>query len=695
MVPKISVIIPVYNAEKYLKECLDSLLGQTFTEFEIICVDDGSIDRSLEILKKYAEQDSRIRVLTQQNKYAGAARNKGFEVAAGEYVFFLDADDFFAPELMERTWKRAKETDADVVMFEAIQLWGDHDAIYYEKYPTYIEYNKFPDKEVFSGDDIPDEIFTTTVAAPWTRIVRADFLRKNHIYFQEIHNENDLYYSIMMLALAERISYLKDRLVYYRRGHGNNIQSFLDKDPFCPIEALEQAYDDLNRLGIYEKYTKSFIKRSFRSLNLHMNRFKQDETLYEFCKELEKDHFKRMGLTEYGPEYYKKTTLYPRFSGIPNYLKAYEMIHRDFNVEPELLHKATCENPVVTVVIPVYNSEKYLEKCLDSVLSQPLGSVEIICIDDCSSDGSLDVLMNFAKKESRISVYSNRENMGVSYNRNIGIQNASGRYVVFLDSDDSLTEDVLGKLVAEADKEKLDVLYCSGIMEVSETLEDRKGYNNDNMYKRASVSPDVMPGVDLMTALQKNVEYFPSCLPALYNRKYLMDNKLSFLNGCLHEDNAFTFQCMIRAERVAVAPVYIYIRYLREDSIVTSPVAFDNVYGLFRSYLEIQKDISKADLDENQQWAANSISKAVLTQARKQGAELSDQELSAWRALPRGQQPLFVSLIMEPAQNEKKINNLTDKNKGLQKQLKDIRTSITYRIAKKITSIIRKVIPKK
>ena len=96
--PKVSVIIPVYNVEDYLRQCLDSVINQTLKDIEIICVDDGSTDKSLEILHEYEKKDSRITVLTQKNQYAGVARNVGMSVATGKYFVFLDSDDFFEPE---------------------------------------------------------------------------------------------------------------------------------------------------------------------------------------------------------------------------------------------------------------------------------------------------------------------------------------------------------------------------------------------------------------------------------------------------------------------------------------------------------------------------------------------------------------------------------------------------------------------
>ena len=100
---KISVIIPVYNVEKYLRECLESILNQTFQDFEIICVDDGSTDRSLDILQEYKRKDDRFVILQQRHAGAGAARNHGLKLAEGKYIQFLDSDDYFEPTLLEPT----------------------------------------------------------------------------------------------------------------------------------------------------------------------------------------------------------------------------------------------------------------------------------------------------------------------------------------------------------------------------------------------------------------------------------------------------------------------------------------------------------------------------------------------------------------------------------------------------------------
>lgn len=112
MEPKVSVIIPVYNVEPFLVRCLDSVVGQTLRDIEIICVDDGSPDRSIDILNRYAAEDARIRVISQENRGLGGARNRGFDAATGEFVLYVDSDDWIDPAYCERLYEAARETGA-------------------------------------------------------------------------------------------------------------------------------------------------------------------------------------------------------------------------------------------------------------------------------------------------------------------------------------------------------------------------------------------------------------------------------------------------------------------------------------------------------------------------------------------------------------------------------------------------------
>lgn len=124
---KVSVIIPVFNVEKYLEECLDSILAQTLKEIEIICVNDGSVDHSLQILKKYERFDDRIIVLDQVNSGQSVARNKALEYASGKYVYFMDSDDLVVSRMLEETWEICERDNLDVLFFSGTSFYENSD----------------------------------------------------------------------------------------------------------------------------------------------------------------------------------------------------------------------------------------------------------------------------------------------------------------------------------------------------------------------------------------------------------------------------------------------------------------------------------------------------------------------------------------------------------------------------------------
>ena len=168
--PKVSVIVPVYNVEPYLKECLNSIIKQTLKEIEIICVDDGSTDNSLEIMKEYAKKDKRFTIITQKNLYAGVARNAGLSVAKGEYLSFLDSDDFFELTMLEKMYKKAIKEKADICVcnFDTF-IDGKHVFnIYNDINEKYIN-----GKNTFEPDNIK-YLYSFTNPAAWNKLYQHD-----------------------------------------------------------------------------------------------------------------------------------------------------------------------------------------------------------------------------------------------------------------------------------------------------------------------------------------------------------------------------------------------------------------------------------------------------------------------------------------------------------------------------------------
>lgn len=180
---KISIVLPVYNTGEYLNKGIESLLKQTLKDIEIICVNDGSTDNSLQILLDYQNKDNRIVVVSQKNCGAGVARNSGLKIAKGKYVIFLDPDDFFELNMLEKLYLRMELTNAEVCIFQGFYYDNKTKEIITSPVELLRE-ECIPNQDVFSYRDIPNEIFTITTGGAWNKIFRNDFIKKIVLSFR-------------------------------------------------------------------------------------------------------------------------------------------------------------------------------------------------------------------------------------------------------------------------------------------------------------------------------------------------------------------------------------------------------------------------------------------------------------------------------------------------------------------------------
>ena len=218
--PAVSVIIPCYNAEKYLDMCMESILNQTLRDIEIICVDDGSTDKTLNKLNYYAANNPRMRVFSQRNQFAGAARNLGLSQARGEYVLFLDCDDFFAENLAQDAYAAAVSADADVVLFNA-RCFDEATGEFQKGW--FLNMGLVPEKRPFSPEECADHLYQSTSPVPWTKMFRRQFLLDTKLQFQTLRHTNDFYFVLSGLAMAKRIVAIDQVLVTYRIGQKTNL----------------------------------------------------------------------------------------------------------------------------------------------------------------------------------------------------------------------------------------------------------------------------------------------------------------------------------------------------------------------------------------------------------------------------------------------------------------------------------------
>lgn len=263
----------------------------------------------------------------------------------------------------------------------------------------------------------------------------------------------------------------------------------------------------------------------------------------------------------------------------------------------KLLKSSCCEAPLISVIVPVYNSRPYLEECLDSLRRQSLYNIEIICVDDGSTDNSLKLLLDTAKKDDRIAVIT-KDNSGPSDTRNCGIDSAKGKYIYFCDSDDYLERDSLEACYAKAENDNLDiVLFSAAAFEDDESCAIQIAAYQKYYYRKHDYS-GLYTGIELFAKMQMHKEYLMA--PCLYivKKSHLDKYGHRFISGSLHEDNAFTFEVLISAEKAGFINKEYYHRRLHANSIMTKQTSMANVEGLLMSYVHMIKFLERYRVPE-------------------------------------------------------------------------------------------------
>ena len=212
---KVSVIIPIFNAADYLRPALDSVVSQTLREIEVICVDDGSTDNSLEIIKEYQQNDERVRIVTETNAGPALARNNGIRRARGEYIAFLDDDDFYEPQFLEVLYNRSKEHDLDIAISNYDIFNMRHSS--FQKAAAEEHEEIFEEGRVTSKNEHPDYIFSSTNGSAWNKLFRRSFIEDKGLQFlPDVKMYEDVYFVVTALSLAERIEKIDSVLMHHR-----------------------------------------------------------------------------------------------------------------------------------------------------------------------------------------------------------------------------------------------------------------------------------------------------------------------------------------------------------------------------------------------------------------------------------------------------------------------------------------------
>lgn len=297
--PTVSIIIPIYNKEKYLNNCISSIKNQSLKDIEVICVDDGSTDDSLSTLKSYTSDDSRFKIIKQENRGPGLARNVGLENATGEYVLFLDADDWIESESLEQLYKQATSNNSDLVLFNSIEHYPDN----YLRKRIYVVSNDIKNYDNFTFNCLYNKrLVMNSYFIVCTKLHKLDFLRKNNIKFQEDVLFEDVLFHIKTMIKANNISYNPQFFYHYMRTDNsrqntsiqtsksfvlfdifNEVKTFLKKNKLMNefklnflefnITEIENIYKTLDNESKDELFL--IAKNYFNNMNISNNDVKQ------------------------------------------------------------------------------------------------------------------------------------------------------------------------------------------------------------------------------------------------------------------------------------------------------------------------------------------------------------------------------------------------------------------------------------
>lgn len=270
--PKVSIIIPVFNSEDFLTDCLMSVKNQTLSDIEIICIDDGSTDNSLEILKDFSKEDNRFKVFHQENSGAGFSRNAGLEKSRGEFVLFLDSDDWIENDACEKLYDQSINLNSDIVLFDAVRHLPDNQSM------DLIHFLDDDSKKDFSSlsfdyDLVKDKVLNAYFGVIWSKFYKKSFILENDISFPHHKLYNDVEFHVKSMLLAKRISYFPKIFYHYKRIGQDSLQTIYVSsneaivfyDVMCGIKEFLLEND------FFEEFKFEFIEFTFKEFKRKLN----------------------------------------------------------------------------------------------------------------------------------------------------------------------------------------------------------------------------------------------------------------------------------------------------------------------------------------------------------------------------------------------------------------------------------------
>lgn len=454
--PKLSIIVPIYNVENYLEQCLESIRVQTFKDWECLLFSDGSKDGSINIMKRFSAQDSRFKVIEKQNEGYGATCNRGLDMAQGEWVCVVEPDDFIDPHMYENLLS-ANHSDKGAVDIVKGSYW-----LYYDAQPPYTEALQNSNLSLFMPTretDFTLEEFTTPFyhhPSIWSAIYRRDFLNGDNkasrkIRFKPIPGAGwtDNPFFAETFVLADRIKWVPGRYYYYRQT--NPGASTFIKDFRLPFDRLRDMREFLESQHVSKEIMRAFYSREFDYVTSVIGEFGYDDKnpeirklIHEVFNSMDRDEVFLMQLRPEFLDYYMD------FMG-----ESYDV--KEHQVDP---------NPDLSIILLTKDAHSWIVDTLEFYAKFKKLSCEFILIDEGSQDSTMNIATKFAEKDKRFIVRMNEarsagagngERIALAEQMRMAIENARGTYTVFIPSNYVVGERLLHACVLGAQKSHADI----------------------------------------------------------------------------------------------------------------------------------------------------------------------------------------------------------------------------------------------
>ena len=542
---KVSVIVPVYDAICDNRAVLEDINRQTLKEKEIIFVNPGRSEGT----------------------------DNFFENIHGEFIIFWNRNLTYKKQALERLLNEISEQDSpDIVICNGSR------------------------RSQFSGKEQTADILELADITLYDMMTKKDTAVRTQ-WIPDLHVQAAAW---LMTAVSGKIRILDEKLTEdsaeREQAYKNIMSDGLFRDATVLYEKLKGRED------------RQELERNFVNIILHRYLHILRETTDRECfiKNFRTDELYELGIAGHTRPYFYESEDFDDLLKVlekkPEEIWEKQSLIRTTKKEPTLFDledwkpAKVIEDVRVTVIIPFYNVEKYLRECLESVVNQTFRNLEILCVDNQSTDKSADIVEEFAKKDFRIRLLR-EETPGASAARNKALSCASGKYIYFMDSDDILKQKTLEFCVSMAEEQNLDmIMFSAEDFFENETLHRQKN-EFSGYYNRYGDYDGLMTGKEFFSRAVSYGEYKPS-VPLLFLKRDILEREnIRFIEGIICEDNIFTIQCLTAAERVRYVNGNFYRRRLREKSVMTGSSGLKQAYSYYVVLKSLERYIEEKNLD--------------------------------------------------------------------------------------------------